>query len=88
MPGDFRNRPLLPGTEFDNGNTPGREQPRQIGDDCTVAFEAVRTAVECGCRIVRTHLDLQSCNVTARDIGRVGNDDIEPSPEPVRPVAA
>ena len=65
--------------QLDHERTIRRKQASCIGGDGAVAIETFDPAIECAPRIELSDLGLQSGDVAARDIRRIGDDQIERS---------
>jgi len=52
-------------------------QAGQVADDGAIGVEAVRAAIERQRGIVETHIRIEPGEIAGRDIGRIGDDQIE-----------
>ena len=73
----FTQQGVLVRTVGEHGEALGRQQPWEIRGDGPVGVQAVITAIEGDTGIVPGHLGRQPVDLAARDIGRVGDDDVE-----------
>ena len=67
---------LVP-AEFHAETPSGASSRRASSGDRTIAVEPVGPAIERAERIEVAHLGLQAGNLPARDVGRIGDDDVD-----------
>ncbi|SEF52624.1 hypothetical protein SAMN04488115_101368 [Bosea lathyri] len=78
---------FLPGPYLQNHNTARRQQTRELLCKNTVRIEPIAAAIKRKTRIMIAHLDRKSRNIACRNIGRVGDDEIESALQPLDPIA-
>jgi hypothetical protein len=86
-PRELRNSGFQSVPKFKNRNRVFREHPAEVFENRPIAIETVGAAIECRGWIVNTDLSVKVPDIVGRDIWRIGDDEVEWSPQRATPIA-